>query len=198
MITSAQRKQMKAVLNNQPTNPPSPHLTPAEKHELRTLIDAGREDDAWAELHYKSQAAIGNAMESVMRKSREIEKTSMARKDYAAPTAKVNDASVAAITEPATNKPAQKQRRFDALGEQLDQILADNKLLTTAQVAAILRKSINSNDTCILNDTGDGFEWQSNNSGNNDGVKNITLKNLGTRIDRWKQSQKHNDTLPPR
>lgn len=98
MITPAQRKQMKAVLSNQPINPPSPHLTPAEKQELCTLIDAGREDDAWAELHYKSQAAIGNAMEAVMRKSREIEKPSMERKDYAAPSAKVNGASVTVNT----------------------------------------------------------------------------------------------------
>jgi hypothetical protein len=70
MITSNQRERLLAAIKHQPTNPPMPHLTPAEIQMLRELVNAGREDDAWAEFSFIGQQTIGKAIETLMQKSK--------------------------------------------------------------------------------------------------------------------------------
>lgn len=61
-MNKEQRTQLMAAINNQPSNPPAPRLTLAERDELRALVEAGREDDAWSELSYQWNVATGKAM----------------------------------------------------------------------------------------------------------------------------------------
>jgi peptide-methionine (S)-S-oxide reductase len=84
MISDVQRERLLQVINRQPTNPPTPRLTADELDELRGLLESGREDDAWADLSVKSQAAFERAFAAISQQSAEmaatIERQRMERK----------------------------------------------------------------------------------------------------------------------
>ena len=65
MIAEEQRIRLLAAINREPTNPPSPRLSIAERDELRQLVAAGREEDAWGELSAKGNAAFARSAAAV-------------------------------------------------------------------------------------------------------------------------------------
>lgn len=87
MISDEQRTRLQAVINRLPTNPPTPRLSLSELDEIRALIAAGREDDAYAELTYKANAASAAAFEAMKKKGaemgREMERRRMEKKEHA-------------------------------------------------------------------------------------------------------------------
>lgn len=71
-MTPRQRDLLLAAIKNQPSNPPSPRLTIAERDELRSLMESGREDDAWGEYTYKWQVAFSKAKADAHDKSAKV------------------------------------------------------------------------------------------------------------------------------
>ena len=84
----------------------------------------------------------------------------------------------------AKDAPTQKRQRQDALAVELDEILVSMTSRTPAKVMAKLRMQISKPNTCILNNVGDGIEWE-NDHGD---VKTLTIIKLGERIREWKKT----------
>lgn len=74
MMNKEQRTQLMAAINNEPSNPPGPRLTVTQRDELRALVEAGREEEAWSELSYKWNVATGKAMALLTSKAAEMRK----------------------------------------------------------------------------------------------------------------------------
>ena len=80
-----------------------------------------------------------------------------------------------------------RQKRFDALAAEYDSILRENPSLTATQLMARLLANIGKPDTCILSNTGEGLQWD---QGNSEPPKNISVRMLDNRIQRWKKKNK--------
>lgn len=75
-----------------------------------------------------------------------------------------------------------KQRRFDTLGAELDEILSKEPNLLPSQVMVKLRSRIGQPGTCIIENVGDGIKWE-NEAGT---VKIMNARSLAERIRVWK------------
>lgn len=69
MISDEQRDRLMAAIHFRPTNPPTPRLTPSERDELLQLVKAGREEEAWAELCFRGNAAFARSLEKIKTES---------------------------------------------------------------------------------------------------------------------------------
>jgi hypothetical protein len=107
MITSKQRERLIAILERQPTNLPTPRLTPTEIQELRTLVEEGRDDDAWVELCFKFNSAIGNSFDTLLEKGLALTKQRMDDKEHAARIAAIKIMEV--VKQPASEQSANPQ-----------------------------------------------------------------------------------------
>lgn len=71
MATEHDLSRLRAALAQDPkANPPVPRLTVAQRDELRSLLGAGRVEDALIELGYHSRVAAGRSVERVLAKAR--------------------------------------------------------------------------------------------------------------------------------
>lgn len=87
---------------------------------------------------------------------------------------------------PVAKGEAKERQRQDALAVELDAILVGMKTKTPTKVMAELRKQIGLPNTCILNNIGDGIEWE-NDAGD---IKKLNIPALKERIKNWKQKAK--------
>ncbi len=87
-MTPEQHRRLLAVINREPTHFPVPRMTLAEIDDLRSLVAAGREADAWAVLSDRSTQAWGGAFQRVRVKSQEMvdasERKRMEAREHAA------------------------------------------------------------------------------------------------------------------
>ena len=79
-----------------------------------------------------------------------------------------------------------RQRRFDALGVEIDEILLREPELTASQVMQKLRSQIGKPSTCVIGNVGNGIKW-TNDRGDE---KELTIGSLAERIRLWKSRTK--------
>lgn len=85
-----------------------------------------------------------------------------------------------------TNSKVSNEKRrenFDALASEYDPMLRERPTLTATQLMAQLLANIGKQNTCILNNTGEGLQWEPFNRD----PENLTLKQLEDRIYRWRK-----------
>ena len=79
-----------------------------------------------------------------------------------------------------------RQRRFDALGVEINEILLREPKLTASQVMQKLRSQIGKPNTCVIGNVGNGIKWT-----NDEGTeKELTIGSLAERIRVWKNREK--------
>ncbi len=79
------------------------------------------------------------------------------------------------------NKP--RQRRFDALGVEINEILLREPNLTASQVMQKLRSKIGKPSTCVIDNVGNGVKWDDNEGE----PKTLTIGLLNERIRGWRK-----------
>lgn len=84
------------------------------------------------------------------------------------------------------------RERKDGLAALIDEILAKSPTLTPTQVMVLLLAQCGSNKSIIVENKGDGFMWEPFNGE----TQYCTLKNLQSRMYRWKKRHKKNGLKP--